>query len=140
MRYFRSARLDYPPREKLETRRANPSAIGPVAGCPGRGVAASTQKLFDATIFERVERDDGEATTGREQLLGRNKAAIEFAELVIYRDSQRLERPRRWILPRLGSRYGGSHDRREFARTPNALALPLGCDRAGDAGSEALFA
>src|SRR5262249_57896256 len=113
--------------EKPEAGRANPSAIGPVSRCPGRGGAAPTQKLFDAPIFERVERDDGEATAGREQLLGRNKAAIEFAELVIYRDPQCLERPRRWILPGLRSRYGGSPHRPPPARAPKAPAPPARC-------------
>src|SRR5215472_271131 len=87
-----------------------------------------------------MERDDGKPTAGREQLLGRHKPAMEFAEFVVYRDPQRLEGPRRGILPRLRSRYGCSHNCRQLGRAPNAAALPLRRDRAGDAACKMLFA
>ena len=53
--------------------------------------AAAAHEIFDAAVFERMERDDGKPSARLEQPLGRREAAIEFVELIVHGDAQRLE-------------------------------------------------
>ena len=53
--------------------------------------------LFDQTVFQRMERDHGEASAGLQYALRGGETAFEFAEFVVHVNAQRLESPCRGI-------------------------------------------
>ena len=56
-----------------------------------RAAGTGAHELLHGAIFQRMERDDGEAAARRQHLLGGGQAALELAQLVVHGDAQRLE-------------------------------------------------
>src|SRR4051812_38317018 len=76
------ARLDRAAYQQGEAWRRRSGRNRVMSGDPRRPGAAAAQELFDPTILERVERYDCEPPAGRQQLLGRGKAAVELTQFV----------------------------------------------------------
>jgi hypothetical protein len=108
-------------------------------GARGRSAAAA-QELLDPPILERMERNYREPPAWGEQPLSRSETAIEFAELVIDSDPQRLKRPRCRVLPRLRFGYRGARNLGEFGGAPNRLPLSCRNNGARDTASKTFFA
>src|SRR5512142_856962 len=75
------------------------------------------EEMFDDAVFERMERDDGDAATGLERAHQRGQRRFEIPELVVRGDAKRLEGPGREMqlaaaVP-LGHRVRDDVDERE---------------------------
>ena len=88
-----------------------------------------------------MKRHDGKATAGLEQPLGCAKAAHELGELVVDRDAQRLEGPRRGMGQFATPRRRDARDEAgELEGGSERLCLAVGDDGARDSAGGALLA
>src|SRR4029077_8300146 len=85
-------------------------------------------------VFERVERDDGEAAPRPEHLERGRERALERVELAVDGDAERLEDPlRRMPLAEAGRRGNRALDRVDkLARALERLLAPAADERARD--------
>ena len=87
-----------------------------------------------------MKRNHRQPAAGHQQLFGRSKSTVEFAEFVVDGYTQGLERPSRWVLPGLGCGHDRTHHGGELKGPPERL-MPLSrADRTGDPTGEALLA
>src|SRR6201993_163583 len=87
-----------------------------------------------------MKRNYRQPAARHQQLFGRNKPTIEFAEFVVDGYSQGLEGPGRGVPAGLGFRHDRTHDFGELNGPPERLALPSSDDGAGNPTGEALLA
>jgi hypothetical protein len=102
--------------------------------------AARLEERFDAAVFERMKRHDGQAAAGGEQPLRCREAAIEFAKLVVDPDAQRLERARRRIDGLRRGVHDPPHDGGQFQRARNRALGAVRDNGARNAARLPLFA
>src|SRR5437660_11185909 len=87
-----------------------------------------------------MKRNYRQPAAGHQQLFGRDKPAVEFAEFVVDGNTQRLEGPSRRILAGLGFRHDRTYGLGELNGAPERLAPPSSGDRAGNPTGKALLA
>src|SRR4029077_20680471 len=108
-----------------------------MAGSLTETPGAFGQEMFDDAVFQRMERDDGEAPLWTENVFAGFEARLELAELVVHRYAQSLEGARR-RMDLLGAApehpFG---DLGQFARPENRAC---GDDGAGKSLGALLFA
>src|SRR5271163_5224480 len=87
-----------------------------------------------------MKRHYGEPSARHQQPFGRAERAIEFAELVVDGDPQRLKGAGRRVESGRSLGHRRTYDLGEFEGAADRLAPPGRGDRAGDSTSKTLFA
>src|SRR4029077_20826668 len=110
-RDLRLAGTDRPPLQRAQLGLVAANADGDVV--PARRAAFPlAPEVLDDPVFERVERDDGEAAPRPEHLERGRERALERVELAVDGDAERLEDPlRRMPLTEAGRRGNRALDR-----------------------------
>jgi hypothetical protein len=110
-----------------------------VARAWARLAARCEERLYNA-IFQRVKRHDDESTAGPQRAFGGEKAALQFAKLIVDQQAQGLEGAgRRVNLAGFGA-HDPCHDVGERRRGLDWLARALRHDRARDRARVAFLA
>src|SRR5688572_27363153 len=97
------------------------------------------EALHDA-VLERVERDRGETTAGREHFETGGERGLQLAEFVVHVDADRLESARRGMLAGLAGFHRTRDQLGELAGTLQRTLAPRRDDVARDPPRELFFA
>ncbi len=102
------------------------------------GLAA--HEALDQPVLERMEADHAQPAARREQADGLRQRGLDFLELAIHVDADRLEGARRRMLAGFARRHRAGHDVGKLPRGADRRRGARGHDGACDAPREFFFA